>query len=416
MSVCKTSFARGLLLLLACLKQTHASTATCTTEQATELGCDAIVSPATHGGGHPDYIGLDGSSVNYSGQTLCIPAGEYSGLALNYVEGTASNPIVVTNCGGIVYFDGRNAGLQGTGHWNTISGKGVKHLRLTGSGLLSYAEGGSKYGIVAHHSVSHGVHFDEGSSHITVDHIETHDNGYGGVVIRTYPRCDGRCGHLPANPSYNSYCNRGNFVQTDTVIHDNYIHDLEGEGMYIGTSHYHLDSYAAVYDPSESCAGQTQAQAELHGVEIYSNRLEDIGLDAIQVGSATQDVFVYSNTIRNFASKQEYGHAYAITFNPGSTGTAYNNYIKGQVGSRLNCFLRGLHSHFGISARKYRTASTLESPIMDKASTIHNPPVYTIMSSFTRKCHSCSSTKKRVSAKSTNSYTIQSMTLRARVR
>ncbi|EJK70479.1 hypothetical protein THAOC_08160, partial [Thalassiosira oceanica] len=58
-----------------------APTTTCTTERATELGCDAIVSPATHGGGHPDYIGLDGSSVDYSGQTLCIPAGEYSGLA-----------------------------------------------------------------------------------------------------------------------------------------------------------------------------------------------------------------------------------------------------------------------------------------------------------------------------------------------
>ena len=293
------------------------------------------MSPATHGGGHPDYIGLDGSSVDYSGQTLCIPAGVYSGLAIEYVEGTASDPIVVTNCGGIVYFDGRNAGLQGAGNWDTILGKGVKHLRLTGSGLLSYADGGSKYGIVAHHSLGHGVHFDEGSSHITVDHVETHDNVGGGVVIRTYPRCDGRCGHAPANPSYDSYCSRGNFVQTDTVVHDNYIHDLEGEGMYIGTSHFHLDSNAAVYDPSQSCPGQTQAQAELHGVEIYNNRLEDIGLDAIQVGSATQDVEVYSNTIRNFASKQEYGHAYAIAFNPGSTGNAYSNYIKGQVGARL---------------------------------------------------------------------------------
>ena len=376
-----------------------------------------ILSPATHGGGHPDYIGLDGSSVDYSGQTLCIPAGEYSGLAINYVEGTASNPIVLTNCGGIVYFDGRNAGLQGTGHWNTISGKGVRHLRLTGSGLLSYADGGSKYGIVAHHSVTHGVHFDEGSSSITVDHVETHDNGYGGVVIRTYPRCDGRCGHVPANPSYDSYCSRGNFVQNDTVIHDNYIHDLEGEGMYIGTSHFHLDSDAAVYDPSGSCPGQTQAQAELHGVEIYNNRLEDIGLDAIQVGSATQDVQVYSNTICNFASKQEYGHAYAITFNPGSTGTAYSNYIKGQVGVDIDYCSRGFtNSAFSISVRMKPTKSTLESPIMDKASTIPKPPVYTIMSFCTRTCHSCSSIKKRMSAKSTNSCTIQSTTLRARVR
>ena len=135
----------------------------------------------------------------------------------------------------------------------------------------------SKYGFVVRNSKSHGVHFDEGSSDIEIDHIETSDNDYGGIVVRTYPRCGGRCGHVEGTQSYARLCTRGNFIQENTIIHDNYVHDTPGEGMYIGTSHYYTDSSADVYDPLNACAGETYAQPALSGVEIYNNLITDTG-------------------------------------------------------------------------------------------------------------------------------------------
>lgn len=199
----------------------------CTSAESAALGCDLILDTGTFGGGHPDYLGLSGSSSSqpYAGQTLCIPAGNYSALSLAYIEGTATAPIKLINCGGRVIFDGRNAGLAGTGHWTTINGKGCSHIHLSGAGDPSIM-----YGIVSHDSSSHGVHFDEGSTFITIDHVETYSNNYGGIVVRTYPRCGGRCGHVSGTESYGKLCSRGNFVQSDTVLFDNYVHDTPGEG------------------------------------------------------------------------------------------------------------------------------------------------------------------------------------------
>ena len=94
-----------------------------------------------------------------------------------------------------------------------------------------------------------------------------------------------------------------------------YVHDTPGEGMYIGTSHYYKDDKG-----TSMCHGKTWAQPELKGVHIYNNKVEDVGRDAIKVGSAVEDVTVHHNTIKRFAYKQDYGDANAIGMNPGSTG------------------------------------------------------------------------------------------------
>lgn len=86
--------------------------------------------------GHPDWFFISGST--YAGQTLCVPAGSYSSLSINYVEGLVDSPVTIINCGGQVLLDGLNSGLQGTDHWNTLSGKGSRYIHLTGTGDPSH--------------------------------------------------------------------------------------------------------------------------------------------------------------------------------------------------------------------------------------------------------------------------------------
>ena len=333
---------------------------TCSTDEANALGCDAVLRVGH--GGQPDNYFLDTCSYDYNiTNTLCVPSGNYSQLSLHYVEGTDTAPITIINCGGQVIFDGRNSGLLGDGWWNTFTVLGSKHIHLSGAGDPSV-----KYGFVMRGARSHGVHFDEGCSDIEINNVETYENEYAGmicyclclavfgvcffnlnlflllgIVVRTYPRCDGRCGSIVGKASYERNCTRGEFVQKNTGVHNNvswqylvdtssfltlgshsylptllqYVHDTPGEGLYIGTSHFYKDEIG-----TSMCSGETWAQPELKGVHIYNNRIEDTGRDGMQIGAAVEDVAVHHNTIKRFAYKQDYGDANAIGMNPGSTG------------------------------------------------------------------------------------------------
>jgi len=317
-----------ILILLHCLSNTSAtknggggsvtsgSSSTC----VIGIDCDYILTPNVMG--HTDYFKVTGDDENdYAGKTLCIPTGTYRAISLLQVHGRPGSPVIITNCGGPVVFDGRD--------WTPIGGKGSRYIRLTGSSSVGGgggSSGDSKYGIVSTNSATHGVHFDEGCSDIEVDHIETHTNGYAGIVIRTYPRCGGTC-------SYNEdlgVCSRGGgFVQNNTLVHHNYIHDVPGEGLYIGTSHYHMGEGGYIYDPNGYCPGEKGAEPPLHGVEIHHNTLHNIGMDAIQIGAATERVQVHHNILQRFATSHKYGHSIGIAMNPGSTGNIFNNWIEG---------------------------------------------------------------------------------------
>jgi len=291
------------------------------------LDCDHILSPSY---GHTDYFEVkgveDSDSPNwydYAGKILCIPAGTYRAIALLQLKGSPGSPVVITNCGGNVIFDGRG--------WTPIGGKGCRHIRVTGSSSSSLGGsggGGNSMGIVATNSATHGIHFDEGCSDIEVDHIETHSNGYAGIVIRTYPRCGGNCNENDELDGGGT-CSREGFVQNNTLVHHNYIHDVPGEGLYIGTSHYHQDEGGYIYDPHGNCPGETGAEPALKGVDIYNNTLQNIGMDAIQIGAAIENVKVHHNILQRFATSHKYGHSHGIAMNPGSTGNIFSNWIEG---------------------------------------------------------------------------------------
>nr|MDJ0623970.1 hypothetical protein [Desulfocapsaceae bacterium] len=171
-------------------------------------------------------------------------------------------------------------------------------------------------GIVQRNADSIGLNADEGTSDIEIDHLEVADNGYAGIVVRTYPRC------------FNKY-NRDTWMLRNVHLHDNYVHDVGGEAFYVGTSHFDQgDKEVDPFDYANSCPGEMASQAELRHIKIHHNIIENIGLDGIQLGGGVEGVEVYNNVIRFYAQKQSYGHVGGLQINPGTTGKFYNNWIE----------------------------------------------------------------------------------------
>ncbi len=148
---------------------------------------------------------------------LCIKPGTYTGIGLYQVVASASQPAVITNCGGQAVFNSTSGSPF-------YVGGGSRYLKISGTGSST-----ATYGLVAGTSGGSQAHLDlrEGTSDVEIDHVEVRGNGNGGVGIafRTYPTCNGTW-------------SRGTWAQYNTKIHDTYVHDSKYEGMYIGPSHY----------------------------------------------------------------------------------------------------------------------------------------------------------------------------------
>jgi hypothetical protein len=181
-------------------------------------------------------------------------------------------------------------------------------VHVTGTGDPSV-----RYGIEQRNANLHGVSFDYGATDIEIDHLEVHHNGYLGIGVQAYPRCDG-------------LHHRGNFEQRNTLVHDNYVHHATtGEGMYIGSSHYELDVPSGyILD----CPETGYLEPPLINVRVYDNLVEDVGRDGIQVGAAIHGMEIAHNVVRRYAILHDYGQVGGLQINPGSVGLIHHNRIE----------------------------------------------------------------------------------------
>ena len=264
---------------------------------------------------------LEKNNTHYDGQKMgvkpgdrvCISAGFRTHLRLKNFKGTASQPIVFINCGGVVTIVSDE--LYG------IAVDNSEHFKITGTGSED-----ESYGIQIIKSSRMGVQIGEFSTDFEVDHLEIANTGFAGVMAKTDPSCDNQ--------------DLRNFVQKNTVLHDLYIHDTEGEGMYIGYSWYPF------YQNANKCNNQKLYPHRLEGVKIYNNIIENTGWDGMQVGCATKDVEIHHNIIKNYGldnSEKAQWHNSGLQIGAGTTGKVYNNAIlmgKG-VGSGISMFGSG---------------------------------------------------------------------------
>ncbi|AHM62947.1 hypothetical protein D770_23510 [Flammeovirgaceae bacterium 311] len=227
------------------------------------------------------------------GSTVCVQAGKRGRLKLIGFKGTKDQPIVLKNCGGQVVFE--NTTQEGT-----FIVENSRYFHITGTGDSRF-----KYGFLLR-TATKGSAMGLSETDYEVDHVEIASSGFAGIISKIEPNCN------------NTEYHRANFTMRNVSIHDNYIHDTRGEGMYIGSSAYG--------GKSTTCG--TLYPHVIEGLRVYNNRVENTGADGIQISSASKDVEVYNNEIYKYGQDPFHPvHVNGLMIGGGSTGKYYNNTI-----------------------------------------------------------------------------------------
>jgi gliding motility-associated-like protein len=266
-----------------------------------QCGCKYTINP---GAGFTYFNGI--ASGVQPGDVICIQAGSKGGIQFTDVRGSATNPVIIKNCGGQALIGGPTIN-------NAILFLGSQYVRLTGTGDV-----GTEYGIkvIGTAPGSQALAIVALSSDFEVDHLEIQNAGYNGMMIKSDPSTN--CANVTAV--------RPNFTMRNMKIHNNYVHDTGGEGIYLGVS---------FYNGTTLYCGSTQYNHEVRGVRIYDNRFENNGREAIQVGSGVADVEVYNNKVYNYGQANLSAQNGGIQFGLGTVGRLYNNFIKGGKGPAI---------------------------------------------------------------------------------
>lgn len=264
-------------------------------------------------GGSPgcgcDYtVTQSGTYNNYllrvpPGKTVCLKAGVYNNLNFNNFIGTPTQPIRFINCGGLVSSGSSN----GSG---CLQFSGSRYFSLSGSGDPLY-----EYGIkLASSTTGAALSISGLSSDCEAHHIEVSESGFAGIMIKTDPGCD-------------SATWRSNFTMYNVNVHDNFIHDVKGEGIYAGNSFF--GTGMTIY-----CSGVQKIVYPhlIYGLNLHHNRIERTGAEGLQYACAP-DAQVHHNTLLNsgispFASYQNNG----MQIGGGAGGDCYSNTIRQSAG------------------------------------------------------------------------------------
>jgi hypothetical protein len=224
---------------------------------------------------------------------------KYKNLLFRNIVGTATQPIIIKNCGG-------TANIYASGLSYGIKTEKSKYFRITGGNVSK------SYGIRVNGGHI-GVTLDKLSTNFEVDHVQVSKVGFAGVMAKTDPSCD--------NATI-----RGNFVMRDISFHDNYVFDTGGEGFYVGNSFYETGA-------KTSCG--SRLPHEIHNVKIYNNIVKNSGWEGIQLGCATVGAQVYGNSVENYGLVNRAAQNNGVQIGAGTGGTFYNNFIKNGTGNGL---------------------------------------------------------------------------------
>ena len=264
-----------------------------------DCNCDITIPPSSN------TFYFDGNNYNLQGgEVICLEAGYRRSVVFSNLVGAENNYITIKNCGGQVELGGSNVD-------NAILFVASRYFRLTGSG-----DPNVQYGIYINstRNGSQGIAAVGLSSDMEMDHIEIKDAGYTGIMIKSDPSCS------------NDDALRPNFTMYNISLHDLYIHEPLGEGIYLGNSFY---KGTTIY------CGYQQYTHEIRGVRVYDNLFENTGREAFQIGGAVADCEAYNNRVYNYGTLNAGSQNGGIQFGTGTTGKLYNNFIKGGTGPAI---------------------------------------------------------------------------------
>ncbi len=233
------------------------------------------------------------------GQTVCL-SGNYVDLRLDGIKGTAAAPITIKNlCNTVATFNS-------TGNYQPLSLINCEYMHITGTG-----DSTKNYGISFDCTSVAGALVVNGTTAkgIEIDHIEVKKSNFAGFMIKQDPTCDP-----------NTW--KDNMVMTDIHIHHNYIHDVMGEGLYVGNSFWQGGM-------TRTCNGVSQVvyPHQILGLKIHHNIVRNTGWDGIQYG-CSPDADVHDNLIENTGILKVSQQTSGVQIGSGSGGLFYNNIIR----------------------------------------------------------------------------------------
>jgi len=262
----------------------------------------------------------DGVLLNIKpGDIVCFETGKsYDNIFFTNIVGTPTNPVIVRNCGGVVV-------IKSTKSYG-VKFEYSENFKFLGDG------GDRKYGIKISTPNGFFLTMEKFTTDFEISRVEVAgyarngigaNAGFAGFGIKTspYQECD-----LFTDPT------RTAWVMRNIKIHDNYVHDTGGEGMYIGHGFYKGRK-------EDQCANVTYSHS-IKGIELHDNLIERTGYDGIQIKNVDSDVKVYNNTIKNYGMRKENAHNEGLFIGEGTTGMYYNNIMIGGTGNGVQ--LQGL--------------------------------------------------------------------------
>jgi hypothetical protein len=232
------------------------------------------------------------------GDTVYIPAGNYNLIDLGNIKGTAAQPIVIRNKGGLV-----------TLQQIRLNNK-IEYFKILGNGAP-----GITYGIKINNTKEQIAFAASMVSDMEVGYIEV-SKGATGIVVKKNP--------VAGDPS----TQYPNYVIRNIKIHHTYVHDIVGEGMYIGST-----------VPSGTADG---IPIRLENVQIYNNTVERTGWDGIQMSTTVGVNSIHDNIVRNFGTANFSSQQSGIGLGGAATGDIYNNTISNGTGWGINAMGYGV--------------------------------------------------------------------------
>lgn len=228
---------------------------------------------AGHGGMFYPDVQASFPAVDWANlDRLYIPAAHYKFIQLgNLPNRSMSNPLIITNYGGQVRIGGLGhyyvfpltggSGWILSGRYDAVGQTG--HPNFPGHANDNYANSGGSYGIYINDEFTEDSPYEVsaitvggGATQYELEFIEITRTGFAGLSLKTD--------------------DDGAATMEDVRVHDLYIHDTNGEGMYIGST-------------------QAQPQHKFRNLEIYNNRVLRTGLETIQIGQMGDGVKVHHN-------------------------------------------------------------------------------------------------------------------------
>jgi hypothetical protein len=257
--------------------------------RAQDCGCDFVINPPAS---PTTTLFVNGDDLGVKpGETICLTAGVYFQIKFTKISGEPGNPVIIKNCGGVAQIgDDINFG-----RWYATDIVGCKYMRYTGTGDPSI-----KYGIKLGRSGDSALKIGGASTNIEIDHLEIANANFAGILAKTDYR-----GSPPPDASEMNNLN----------IHDNYVHDTRGEGMYIGETR----------SPGEN----------MRHLEIWNNVITRTGLDLIQVANAIEDIQVHHNVFYAAGLRNVLYQNKGFQIGDNSVGRYYNNFIIGSPSNSM---------------------------------------------------------------------------------